>query len=138
MKIFLDTNILLDVLVGREPHYPPSSRIWTLVREEMIEGYLSAISVNNLYYIIRKLKDRQTAEAFVDQVLEDFSIIGLNSRILRQARTVPKKDYEDLIQYFSAIGEGCEFLVTRNKKDFPAIGIQLVTPQEVLNIINEN
>ena len=51
MKIFLDTNIILDVLVKREPYYIDSARIWTLIKEKSIQGYISAITINNFYYI---------------------------------------------------------------------------------------
>ena len=83
MKILIDTNIILDVLIKREPFYADSARVWTLIRERTIAGYLSAISINNLYYIVKKLK-------------------------------------------------GCDFLVTRNKKDFPSIGMKIISPRELL------
>jgi len=108
MKLFLDTNTILDVLCKREPYYVEAARIWTLIKEKILEGFISAISVNNLYYIVRKIKDQNTAEALV---------------------------YEDSIQYFSAINAGCEVLITRNKKDFPANGINIFSPQEFIKTI---
>ena len=132
MKILIDTNVIMDVLVKREHFYVDSARVWTLIRRKFIAGYLSAISINNLYYIVNKLQGRQIAESFVDQTLEDFEIVSLTKSILKQARTLQKKDFEDLIQYFSALHEGCDFLVTRNKKDFPSIGIKIISPGELL------
>ena len=111
MKILIDTNVIMDVLVKREHFYVDSARVWTLIRGKFIAGYLSAISINNLYYIVNKLNGQKIAESFVDQTLEDF---------------------KDLIQYFSALHEGCDFLVTRNKKDFPSIGIKIISPGELL------
>ncbi|MBI4690364.1 MAG: PIN domain-containing protein [Nitrospirae bacterium] len=135
MKVLIDTNIILDVLTKREPFYADSAKIWSFVAEEILDGYISAISVNNLFYIVKKLKDRETAESFVDQILEDFKIISLTKNILKQARTIPKKDFEDLIQYFSAIHEGCDAIVTRNKEDFPSVGIKIMKPTELLKKI---
>ncbi len=132
MNILIDTNILLDVLTRREPHYQSGAETWTLIKEGLVQGYISAISVNNLYYIIKKLAKQSMAEAFVDEVLADFEVVPLTKDILRQARTKKGKDYEDLIQYFSAIHSGCEYVITRNKKDFPPIGIKLATPREFL------
>jgi predicted nucleic acid-binding protein len=132
MRILLDTNILLDVLTKRQLHFEDSAKVWTLINSGLVAGYLSAISVNNLYYIIRKLRDRKTAEAFVDEILRDFEIASLTKTILKQARTIKGKDFEDSIQYFSAIQEGCEVLITRNKKDFPALGLNVLTPREFL------
>lgn len=135
MKTLIDTNIILDVLTKRETFYIDSAKVWTLVREGIIEGCISAISVNNLYYIINKLEGQKAAKSFVDQLLEDFEIIALTKNILKQARTNPQKDFEDLIQYFSAIHEECECIVTRNKKDFPSIGIKIISPAELLTEI---
>jgi predicted nucleic acid-binding protein len=132
MRILLDTNILLDVLTQRQHYFEDSAKVWTLVNSGVIEGYLSAISINNLYYIVRKLRDRKTAEAFVDDILRDYEIASLTKTILKQARTISGKDFEDSIQYFSAIQEGCEVLITRNKKDFPALGLQVFSPGEFL------
>ena len=135
MKTLIDTNIILDVLTKRVPFYIDSAKVWTLVREGIIEGCISAISVNNLYYIVNKLEGQKAAKSFVDQLLEDFGIIALTKNILKQARTIPQKDFEDSIQYFSAINEGCECIVTRDKKDFPSIGIKIISPAELLTEI---
>lgn len=135
MKTLIDTNIILDVLTKRVPFYIDSAKVWTLVREGIIEGCISAISVNNLYYIVNKLEGQKAAKSFVDQLLEDFEIIALTKNILKQARTIPQKDFEDSIQYFSAINEGCECIVTRDKKDFPSIGIKIISPAELLTEI---
>jgi predicted nucleic acid-binding protein len=132
MKIFLDTNILFDVLTKREPFYFHSLKIWTLVKENITEGYISAISVTNLYYIIKKMKGQKIAEGFVDELINDFEIVPLTKEILHQARTIHGKDYEDLIQYFSAIHLGCELLITRNKKDFPKTGVMVLSPSKFL------
>ena len=136
MKIFLDTNIILDVLVKREPYYIDSARIWTLIKEKSIQGYISAITINNFYYIIKKLKNSKIAENFIDEILDDFEIVPLTKDILRQSRTIPGKDYEDSIQYFSAINTGCQFLITRNKKDFISTGLNIISPTEFLKTIS--
>lgn len=137
MKVLVDTNAILDVLTKREPFYVDSAKAWTFVEEEIVEGYISAISVNNLYYIVNKLNGRKPAELFVDRILEDFNVIALTKDILKQARTVDNKDYEDLIQYFSALHEGCDAIVTRNKRDFPHLGLELITPSELVQAIGD-
>lgn len=138
MKILVDTNVILDVLIKREPFYIDSAKVWTYVSEELTEGYISAISVNNLYYIVKRLKSLEIAEEFVDQLLNDFNIIELTKDILKQARTIPDLDYEDLIQYFSAVHRGCDIIITRNKKDFPAIGLKILTPKEFIDLITKD
>ncbi|PIQ96582.1 MAG: hypothetical protein COV67_08655 [Nitrospinae bacterium CG11_big_fil_rev_8_21_14_0_20_56_8] len=135
MKIFVDTNVLLDVLLKREAHYHPSSQVWSLARNRVLEAHISAVSLPNLYYIVSRLKNTETGGKFVDAVLEDFNIVPLTAEVIHQARTLRRGDLEDHIQYFSAIHAGCEYLLTRNKKDFPKTGIQLKTPKEFLKTV---
>ena len=133
MKIFLDTNVILDVLTKREPFYINSAKILTFVNEKIVSGYISAITVNNIYYILRKLKDKDTAKNFITEILESFEIIPLTKDILTQSNKISTRDFEDGIQYFSALGYGCDFLITRNDKDYPSLGIRIMTPTEFIN-----
>lgn len=137
MKILVDTNIILDALLQREPFYADSAKVWSQVNEDLIEGYISAITVNNLYYIVTRLKNSKLAGDFVDQILDDFAVVNLTTDILKQARTIPELDYEDMIQYFSAIHQGCEILVTRNKADFPDVGLKVIGPSDLLTLIEQ-
>lgn len=134
MKIFVDTNILLDVLTKREPFYEHSAIIWSLVEERIVEGYISAISVNNVFYISKKLKDLKYAQELVDKLLKDFHIIAVDYEILKLSRTLPDRDYEDLIQYFSAIKSESPYLITRNTKDFPETGLEILAPKTFLDL----
>ena len=135
MKIFLDTNILLDILCKREPFYINGAKIWTLIKEGAIKGFISAIYINNLYYIVKKIKYQKIAKNFIEELLNDFEIVPLTKDLLSQAITITKKDYEDSIQYFSAINTGCKILITRNKKDFPSTGIRILSSTEFIKTI---
>lgn len=132
MKVLIDTNVLLDVLTVREPFYKNSAIVWSMVEEGLIKGYISAISVNNIYYIAKKLRGVDEAEEIVDKVIRDFNIISLTREILKFSRTISKKDFEDLIQYFSAIHIGCDCIITRNKKDFPNDKMNVMEPAEFI------
>lgn len=137
MKIFIDTNILLDVLTGREPFYENSAIIWSMVEKDLIKGYISAISVNNIYYIVKKQLGKSEAEKLIDKILKDFKVTSLTFEILKLARTMKEKDFEDVIQYFSALQTGCDFIVTRNKKDFPQKEIEIIEPGEFIEKFDE-
>lgn len=134
MKIFVDTNILLDVLTRREPFYEHSAIIWSLVEERIVEGYISAISVNNVFYISKKLKGLEYAQKLVDKLLKDFHIVAVDYEVLKLSRTIAGRDYEDLIQYFSAIKSESLYLITRNTKDFPETGMEILAPQAFLDL----
>ncbi len=134
MKIFLDTNVILDVLIKREPFYIDSSKVLTLVNEKIVSGYISAITINNIYYILRKLKDKETAKNFITEILESYEIIPLTKDILNQANKISADDFEDGIQFFSALDCGCDFLITRNDKDYPRLGIKIINPGQFIGM----
>jgi len=136
MKALLDTNLFLDVILKRDAHFQSSSMIWSLVSDKKLKGFISAISINNLYYILRKIIEKAIVENFVDQLLEEFEIVPLTGQVLKQARSIPNRDYEDLIQYFSAIKSNCDFIITRNKEDFPKKGIKVLNPDEFLKLLS--
>jgi predicted nucleic acid-binding protein len=141
MKIFLDTNVILDVLVKREPFYIDSAKILTLVNEKIIPGYISAITINNIYYILSKLKNKDLARSFIKEILESFEIVPLTKIILQRANTINIDDFEDAIQYFSALEYECDFLVTRNYKDYPEDkinninNIKIIAPAELIKLL---
>jgi predicted nucleic acid-binding protein len=132
MKVLIDTNVLLDVLTEREPFYKDSAVTWTMVEKNFVKGYVSAISINNIYYITRKFKGMSKAEEVVDKVIKDFRIIPLTYEILKLSRTISKKDFEDVIQYFSAIQQGCDFIITRDIKGFPQKNIEVIEPADFI------
>jgi predicted nucleic acid-binding protein len=138
MNVFLDTNILLDVLTKREPFYNDSAVLWSLAEEKIFSCFISAISINNIYYISKKINGREYAGTIVDKILDDFEVVDLNKEILKYSRTIDFHDYEDLIQYFSAIKCNAKYLITRNKKDFPKKGIDVLFPSEFLKKIFPN
>ena len=133
MKIFIDTNIFLDVILKRNDFYPDSSKIWSLVSEKRIKGFISAISVNNLYYISKKFIEIRKVTVLISQILEEFEIIPLTKDILQLAKNIDGKDFEDSIQYFSAIMNKCDYIITRDKNGFSDYGIKSVSPKEFIN-----
>ncbi|MBM3702478.1 MAG: PIN domain-containing protein [Actinobacteria bacterium] len=132
MRVLLDTNLFLDVILERDEYYKDSSKIWSLISDKRLAGYISAISINNLYYILKRIIELKFVEKIIDQILDEFEIIPLTKEILKQARSIKNKDYEDSIQYFSAINSTCDFIITRDKNDFPHIGIRIISPSEFL------
>lgn len=132
MKVLFDTNILIDVLAKREPFFADSAQVWTLAERGDIQGCVSVISFNNIYYIVRKLRSRKTADRMVILLRDTFVPVALDGQILNQAIDANFKDFEDAIQYFSAIHAGADCIVTRNIADFPSTDIASLTPKELL------
>ncbi len=132
MKVFVDTNILLDVLAKREPFYRESVLIWTLSEEEKIKGFISTVSFTNIYYIVRKLHAHETAIRALNWLRASFRPVALDERILNQAIDAGFRDFEDAVQYYSAIHAGARCLVTRDTAHFPKDDLSVLSPSEFL------
>ncbi len=132
MRVLLDTNVLLDVFGRREPFYAASARVWALAESGRIEAFISAISLNNCYYVVRKLTSASRAREMLHWLRDEFSIVPLSERLIHQAIDSDLADFEDAIQLFSAVHCSAETIVTRNVADFPTNGIPATTPEEFL------
>lgn len=136
MNLFLDTNILLDVLMKREPFFLFSKRLWELSEVNKVNGIVSALSFNNIFYIVRKNGGDQLARDCIKKIRSIFSISEVDSKILNQAIDSEIDDFEDAVQYFSALRVGARFLITRNPDDFPSsTPIAIITPEMFLKEI---
>ncbi len=135
MKILIDTNIFLDVILAIQPYYEDSAKVWSLVSEKKMTGFISAISINNLHYILLKQKDLKSVGELIDQLLIEFDVVPLTGQVIREARKIEEKDFEDMIQFVSARRSSCDYIVTRNVKDFPKKEIIPIEPVNFLKTI---
>lgn len=134
-KIFIDTNILLDVILRRADFYQQAATIWTDCESRKVQGYVSAISLNNMHYIMRKMVAPDVALEYVRLVLNVFSIVPLDESILRLAVDLPQKDFEDAIQTFSAVQIKADCIVTRDKPHFSSNYMPVITPAEYADLL---
>ena len=135
MKVFVDTNLLLDVLAEREPFYKHSARVWSMAETGAWKCMISVISLNNIFYIVRKTRDTATARQVLVLLRDVFTGVALSPRILNQAIDSDMADFEDAIQFYSAIHVGAEYLLTRNVSDFPQDSLPVLTPEEFFAVL---
>jgi predicted nucleic acid-binding protein len=131
MRVLLDTNILLDVLQERHPYHAAAARVWKLVEEKAIEGVVSAISFNNIFYIARKQSGRDKAMEAVRYVRRIFGITPLDAAVIDFALETNAPDFEDAIQVGSAKMVQADYVVTRNSADC----VPTVTAEELLALL---
>jgi predicted nucleic acid-binding protein len=132
VNVLIDTNVLLDVLARREPYYADSAEVWTLAETGQVSGYVSALSLPNLFYLMRRTKGQKAARKAISILRDIFSLVPLDVQIANQAVDAEMKDFEDAIQFFSALRAGASVLITRNPKDFPGGDVAIQTPGEFL------
>ena len=132
MKLFIDGNILLDVLQKREPYYRDSSMIWKLCETEKDIGYVSSLSLNNLVYVMR----RELNPAEIRDVLKKLSLIfhfiEVKPSDLEKAAEKKCSDYEDAVQCVLAERVDADYIITRNVRDYRESPVPALTPSEYL------
>ena len=132
MILFIDTTVLLDVLDNRQPHYADSAAIWTLAEKAEVDGYISAISFNNIFYIGRKRYSADSVRKTLILLRDIFSVVALDEKILNQAVDSDFADFEDAIQYFSATRISADCIISRNLSHYKNTDIPVMTPSEFL------
>lgn len=136
---FIDTNVILDLVANREPFVTEAELLFKLADEKKVRLYCSAISFNNIYYIVKKVANHATAKKTLNLLRSQVYIIDLDKNILFLAIDSDFKDYEDAIQYFSSLtNTTIECIVTRNPKDFKQANFPVITPDiAVFNVLND-
>ncbi|MBQ3919486.1 MAG: PIN domain-containing protein [Oscillospiraceae bacterium] len=134
MKVWIDTNVIIDVLEERKGFADISWKVWELCRTTKIIGYISALSVPNIVYIMRKELNPKKTRDLVDNLSLLFDISELSRRDIIFAANMMTHDLEDAIQMVQAERCGAEYIVTRNIKDFAGSAVRAVTPDEFIGI----
>jgi len=133
-KVFIDTNLLLDVFLNRETFVDASAAVFADCESGKIKGVVSAISLNNLHYILSRHIGKSKALEAVRIVLNVFTIVPLDEKILHLAADLSHKDFEDAIQLQSAIQAGADCIITRDANHFPKDELPILSPSEYLEL----
>ncbi|MEH2059091.1 MAG: PIN domain-containing protein [Nostoc sp.] len=132
MKVLLDTNIIVDIALERQPYITNSETVLAFVEQGQIEGYISASTFSDLYYLIRKQKGRYLTIDFLRQIVTFCQIATVNKTAIRMALTANFRDFEDAIQYSTAVLNQLDTIITRNPQDFPVITPRILTPEQLI------
>ena len=132
MKVLLDTNIIIDIALERQPYFTNSETIFAFVEQGQIEGYISASTISDLYYIIRKQKGRDLTIEFLQEILTFCQIATVNQAVITMAFTTNFKDFEDAIQYSTAVVNQLDAIITRNPQYFPVVTLRILTPDQLI------
>ena len=136
MKVLFDTNVLLDVLLEREPYIDVASKLVALVDNGRIEGFACATTVTTLYYIGAKDLGRKVAHEKVRTLLGIFDVAPVDREVLRRALDDEGlSDFEDAVIHEAAHSVGASAIVTRDGKDFAKATIPVFEPYELLAAI---
>ena len=131
-KIFLDTNIILDFLGEREGFYEASAKIMTLADKNKIQVYTSPSSISNVFYVLAKYENSKIALEKIRKFKLLCSMSVMDDEVVEKAIHSNFKDFEDAMQYFSALASNCNIIITRNEKDFKNAMIPVMNAESYL------
>ena len=133
MRVLIDTNVALDVLLRRAPHYQESARILLLSEKHEVEGYISASAITDIYYVVRRtLKDKHTVTGLLKKLIEAVSVAAVVEENVHRALNLEWDDFEDAIQYTVGENLSADYIITRNPRDFADSIIPILTPEQFL------
>lgn len=135
MRIFIDSDVILDYLYERKNFSQNARTIIALIEKGIVKGYVSSLILWNIFYILSKYLGEKEARKKIKLFRSIINIIPVDGKIIDLGLNSDIKDFEDSIQYFAAKTEGVDIFVTRNKKDYPKHSIALMSPAEFLTLI---
>lgn len=132
-KLFLDTNVVIDLLGEREPFYESIAQIATLSDKEKVCIVVSALTYSTVFYILSRFEGSE----IVKEKIRKFKVISetsdLTNQVIDKALTSNFRDFEDALQYFCALNSGAAVIITRNGKDFKDSELPVMSPDEYLS-----
>ncbi len=133
-RLFVDSDIILDLLAKREPYYIHSSKLFTLIDKGEITAFTSPLVFANLHYLLRKLTSNASALKNLRKLKTFLTILPIDEKVIEQSLNSDFIDFEDAIQYFTAVNNGIKLLITRNKRDYKKSKISILTAEEFLKV----
>ncbi|MCQ2595793.1 MAG: PIN domain-containing protein [Treponemataceae bacterium] len=130
--LFVDSDVILDVLEKREPFYDYSAQILTLGDEKKVQLFTTSLVIANVYYIMRKHLGIQKAKENLRKLRIIVNVMSVNEKEVDLALNSELSDFEDALQYFTALNNKIDFIITRNTKDYKNPKLIVQTPQEYI------
>lgn len=116
--MLIDTNVVLDIALNRNPFVEHAALLWRLAEQKEITACLSNTSITDIFYIINKHAGQEKARAFIADILDTFKLADIDEEGFREALNSGMNDFEDAVQYVICTRNGCDILSTRNKADY--------------------
>ena len=138
MKVLIDTNVILDVLMKREPHFEFSAQILKLC-DTNITGCITSSQTTDIFYLLRRFgKDAQSAKDMIKKLTDNVKVLDSNNIDVQNALASSMADYEDAMLAFCAKRKKNEYIITRNEGDFALSPVPAISPQTFLERLFSN
>ena len=135
MKLLIDTNVVLDVLLRREPFFRTAAEVLNLTQRDEVREYVSASAITDIYYIANKqMKDRDAVRDLLKRLLMIVSVAAVSEWEIQNALNLAWGDFEDSVQYSVALLNEMDGIVTRNPSDYQDANIRIWLPEQALEL----
>jgi predicted nucleic acid-binding protein len=134
-RILFDANVVLDVLLDRQPHIGASAAVWAAIETGRAEGMLAAHAVTTIHYLVRKELGTIKARRILSAILRVFGIAAVDAVVVQEALQLPFSDFEDAVTAAAARMAGCEYIVTRDPKGFRGSPVRPLTPEAAMPLL---
>ena len=131
-KLFIDSDIILDVLAERDEFYEPAAEIFDSGYEKKLDLYTTAVVLANVFYILRKKHGTEKSREQLIKLRLIMKVLPVNEKIVDATLTSKIKDFEDGLQYFSAKENGIPIIITRNVRDYKEKDVAIQTAEEYI------
>jgi predicted nucleic acid-binding protein len=136
-RVLFDTNVVLDVLLDRQPYVAASAAAWAVVETGALEGMLAAHAVTTIHYLVRKESGNVKARRIVSAILRVFGVAPVDGAVIQEALQLHFSDFEDAVTAAAARVAGCECIVTRDPKGFRGSPVRSLTPEAVMPLLDK-
>jgi predicted nucleic acid-binding protein len=137
-RLLLDINIVLDVLLDREPYVQASAAVWNAVENGLVQGLLSAHALTTIHYLIRKELGDAFARRAIAELLQVFDVAPIDGGVILKATRIPSDDFEDSVTAAAAAKARCFAIVTRDPAGFKKAGVRVLTPESAASLWRAN
>lgn len=135
-KIFVDTNILIDLLADRKPFSKYATELFTLAEQKKTKLFASSHSIATTHYLLKRYVDEKSLREILNNLLDFITIIPVDTDIIKKGLRSKNRDFEDAIQILCASTAKVDFIVTRNIKDFKDSTVEVLPPDELILMIS--
>jgi len=136
MRVMFDTNVVLDLLLDREPFVTDAKILIAKVEQGELTGLLCATTITTIHYLLLKSNGKERSSEIIESLLKLFEIAPVTRVVLEEALASDDKDYEDAVLYKSAYHAGASMILTRDRKGFSKADIPVLNPKEFLALLN--
>jgi predicted nucleic acid-binding protein len=133
-RVFLDTDVVLDLLLGREPFFASAAELFLAIQDGRIDGCLSPLAFSNLFYILRQQMSAPDAVGALRKLRLLVRVLPIDEKVVDLALASAFTDFEDALQYYTALAHDVGAVVTRNKRDYREARIPILDARECVEL----